>query len=1197
MSRIFVSLLVFVSCLSAQTGTSRIRGVVVDATGGVVPGAQVTALHEPTGLSRSIATNQSGQYAFEAMPLGPYTISVNLPGFKKISTASNILKVGEPLTVDFTLEPGTVTEQINVSATSTQVQTAEASLGSVLDSKPIEQLPLNGRNPLHLMALMPGVAGHASQATSRSGTVTFNVNGDRGRGIFTTLDGVDVSDPVIPRGELSHVLINPDAIQEYRVVTSVAKAEYGRNSGGQVQVATRSGTNELHGNLFEFHRNTAMNANDWFNNRDGLPREVLLRHQYGGSVGGPIKKNTGFFFFNWQSQRLNQSISEVRTVLTPEARQGIFRYFVGGRNLPSHVNATGQPVVPACGGTVTSNCYRTYNMLLGDPLGRGIDRFTKSQIDLTNLPNDFSAGDGFNTARYRFNATSSSPVDSIITKIDWRFGSNNSAFFRYGQSRNDVIGDFINSGLPRYPANPDSYPGRTRESDSKGFATGLNSVLNPKMVNEFSLGFTSNSLAFLDPTHPKFESIANLQSDPFLFWGGTGRKPKNWQMVDNFSFIVNNHTFKTGANIRWYAIDQFRRATNFYPRLTYGTADAPVFLREDASNPNLSLAGINTNDRTTLNSLFNDVMGVVGTVRKVFYSDGKQFPSADRELEFRQRAQEYNFFFQDDWRVSKDLTLNLGLRYEVNSVPEDLSGMQVVNDRPLGVRTGDVQLLPAGPGTDRKWYNNDFNNFAPMVGFAWSPFGNSNTSVRGGYRMAYNRLVNWALNVVEQNQPGTTRIAILRPNSAATAANPPSIRASDPAVQTLVSQLGNGIVGTEVLRTPPTDRSSTPLLFDPNLTTPFVHQWNFSIQRQVMRDTILEVAYVGNKGTNLFRMMNANQATVTPEFLASFIAAQNGQRTGPVGALLNTYGASVPANITTAFTNNDVGAFITTVDTAVLNGVVGGRLVAAGLGQGYFRNPQFTTAALGCSCTDSSYNALQVSLNRRFAGGLMFTSNYTWAKSLDDISDDTDGAGQGLLIPLDSNNRRLDRGRSDFDIRHQFRASVIYDLPFGARRRWIQNGVLNWIIGGWTTNTIIDWSSGYPFSVSSGRATLWPGNSTRADFNGDPTSIGGLTKGERTVTFLSAQEIAAFSVPAPGGYGSGRNIFTGPGFFQTDFALHKNFQFTEHFRFELRGEAFNVFNNQNWNQPNTTSTSASFGVISSMRVPPRILQIAGKFYF
>ena len=576
---------------------------------------------------------------------------------------------------------------------------------------------------------------------------------------------------------------------------------------------------------------------------------------------------------------MQQSLTQTRTVLTPQARSGIFRYMVGAANSPNFVNASGQPTVPECG-AATTNCYRTFNMVAADPMGKGIDKLMKSQIDLTDLPNDFTAGDGFNTATFRFNATASAPVNTYTTKVDYRLNSNHQTYVRWSEGTNNLLGDYINTGLPRYPANPASYPGRTRESSSRGISVGANSVLGSSKVNEFNLGYTRNSLLFLDPTHPKFEIISNIQSDPYLFWGGTGRTPLNWQALDNFSFIQGEPYFKAGVNIRWYSINQFRRATNFYPRLTFSTTNAPVFFAAGQST-----TGINSNDLTRLNSMFNDLMGVVGTVQKVFYSNGKDFPAPDQELRFQQRAREYNFYFQDDWRVTSRLTVNLGVRYEFNGVPYDLSGMQVVNDKPLDSRTGDVSLLPAGPGTGRPWYNSDKNNFAPAVGFAWTPTSGNNMSIRGGYRIAYNRLVNWALNVVEQNQPGTTRTSIIRPNSSASATNPTTVRASDAVVQTLVGQLATGIVGQPVQRMVPQDRSSTPLLFDPNLRTPFVNQWNLSIQREIFKDTVLEVAYVGNKGTHMFRMMNANQATITPEFISSFKAAQGGVRTGTVGRL------------------------------------------------------------------------------------------------------------------------------------------------------------------------------------------------------------------------------------------------------------------------------------------------------------------------
>ena len=265
-----LSLLIVLECarLSGQTATSRVHGLITDSSGARVPGAIVTARHEATGLERSMRTSTSGQYALDAMPLGDYTVSASMRGFRTVRSSGNALRVGGPLTVDLTIEPGAASEQITVSDTGSQVQMAEAALGDVIGAEAIGKLPLDGRNPLLLMALMPGVIGHIAQRGF------FAVNGDRGHGVYTTLDGVDVTDPVLPSGGSAQVEMNPDSIGEYRVITSLAKAEYGRNSGAQVQMITPSGGNRFHGNLFEYNRNTGFNANDWFNNRSGIPRAL-----------------------------------------------------------------------------------------------------------------------------------------------------------------------------------------------------------------------------------------------------------------------------------------------------------------------------------------------------------------------------------------------------------------------------------------------------------------------------------------------------------------------------------------------------------------------------------------------------------------------------------------------------------------------------------------------------------------------------------------------------------------------------------------------------------------------------------------------------------------------------------------------------------------------------------------------------------
>ena len=426
-------------------------------------------------------------------------------------------------------------------------------------------------------------------------------------------------------------------------------------------------------------------------------------------------------------------------------------------------------------------------------------------------------------------------------------------------------------------------------------------------------------------------------------------------------------------------------------------------------------------------------MGVVGTVRKVFYSNGKELPLRRPGVELPAARREYNFYFQDDWRSPRRLTLNLGVRYEFNSVPVDLSGMQVVNDKPLNSRVGDVALLPAGPGTDRSWYNNDHNNFAPSVGFAWTPFGDNKTAIRGGFRTAYNRLVNWALNVVEQNQPGTTRTSIIRPNSGASSTNPTTVRASDAQVQTLVA--------------PAPQRHRRPAgaarrAHRPQLDAAAVRPEPPHPVRQPVEPQHPAPDRQGYGGRARLRRQQGHphvphderepdrpHAGVHRRLPRRAGGRPPGHRRPPARHVRRN--AAVHASPPTSPTTTSAASSPPSTPAPSRSTVSTSADVSSrpGCAQGYFRNPQFTTAALGCSCTDTSYNSLQVSLNQRFSRSMMFMTNYTWAKSLDDISDDTDGAGQGLLIPTDSNNRRLDRGRCSFDIRHQFRAGVIYELP------------------------------------------------------------------------------------------------------------------------------------------------------------------------
>ena len=1219
---------------SAQTGTGRISGVVKDASGAVVPGVSIEATHEETGIRQHTMTTDAGLFVFPSLPVGPYHVQAELTGFRTVTREKNLLTVGTDLSLSFVLEPGNLSEAVVVTTDSPIVQTSESSLSTLIAKETMVTLPLNGRNPLHLIGLVPGVVGHSAEATSSGGTATHYINGDRGRGITTTQDGIDISDPVIPRGELTNSPVNPEALQEFRVITSNAKAEYGRSAGGQVELVTRSGTNSLNGTLYEFLRNTSFDSNSYFNKLQGLPKEVLRRNQFGAAVGGPLQRDRAFFFVNYDGMRRTQETSQSVMVPTAALRDGVFRFVTQpcagetvARNRPSCVGLDGSPLLPVS----------SYNFAANDPRQLGLDSVMRQEtLAFLPLPNDYSIGDGLNTAGYRWNSPSESPVDSITTRVDYTLNQRQSVFVRYTNSwRNDLINDIINA-TPR----PMSWPARVRLSDQQSAAVGHKWTITNYLLNEITGGFTRNVLDFADPEHPKTYEICRASCvfpSPFVYWPGTGREPTEFQFIDNVSWVRGAHAFRGGVNVRLYYIEQTRGAgTPFgiYPSFTFNRLEAPFsgndalgVVRPDGSRINLGTSGINANDRNNLNTFYNVLLGRIGRIDQGFYSDGNEFVPLE-PLRLDQRMQEYNFYVQDDWRIRPSLTLNAGVRYELNTVPYDAAGVQVAPDRPLDGREGPVTFLQAGPGTGRQWFNPDKNNFAPSVGLAWDPHGNGKTSIRANYRLAYQRLISWALNVVEQRQPATSL------NQFLIAPRDPSIAGADqvlrlnellkqgrlPEAQSGTTlQLLSGVprlnTPATINRTPPNNRNEQPLFFDPSVVTPYMQQFIVGVQREILRNTVVEVSYVGTRGSNLFRMTNVNQMDlVSNGFIRDFQAARRnliangnpntGESTGNLGRLFN---GAIPTSVYPDIQNNNVGLIADSLDRRTQ----GIGLLAAGLPDNFFRpNPQFNIAGIGCTCSSSAYNALQVQLQRRLASGFAFSVNYTLARSTDDVSNDTRGAGTELVVPSDPRQLELDDGRSDFDIRHVMRGHFIWDLPFGRGRAFNTNatGLVHALISGWQVNGIVDASSGFPLTVFSGfhtftfydsgtrvATTSANGVTNRADFSGD-ASIGTVRRTERGVEFFSADERAMFSTPEAGSTGSKRNLFTGPGYFQVDLGVFKNFTFGTH-RIEFRTEIFNLLNTVNFADPNILVNAGAFGTITDTRVPPRIVQLGLKYYF
>ncbi len=1269
-----------------QTGTGQISGTVQDTSGGVIVGATVKVISERTEGTRTTTTSSNGTFVVPSLPPGPYTVEIEYSGFRTYVVKNVEVTVGADHTMRVTLEPGPVTSTVVVSEAAVQVQTSEASVSSLVDPKTLVQLPLNRRNPLHFLGLIPGVVGHSAQATSSTGTVTHNVHGDRGRGILTTLDGIDISDPVIPRGELTNAPVNPDMLQEFRVTTALPRAEYGRNSGAQVEMVTKGGGNGFHGNVREFLRNTVLDANSFFNNQRPDPftnvpptkRERLQQNQFGGGISGPILRNKLFFFFGYEGTRRIQSLIRSSTTFTKEARNGLFRFVrgtvtSGGQSFtrlsPSLVDpATGavRPDITICATPTQTNCLANsvtggaYDIVANDPRGRGLDPTMQKLINLYPLPNDFGSGDGLNTAFFRWNAPTRAPVDTYVAKVDYNLNSKYQLFARYNlNSRNDLIGDFINTALPRTPS---TVPGRSRLSRNQSAAAGVTMQWSPHLVNDARIGFTRTSLSFADTSHPirsgdpVFSKVPELRTSvlttPWIYWGGTFRFPEHLQIKDSLRWQRGTHTLGFGGEVRIYRLNN-KRNTGSNPQGSGISVFPSVFFTRGVVLPPPSSAVVaNSIDRNRLEGMFNELLGIVAQMDQIMYSNGSEYAPGNGLIMY-QRQKEFSFYFQDDWRIARNLTLNLGLRYELFGVPYDKGGLEVVPDKPLD--QGPVTFLKAGPGTGRQWYKPDRNDLAPAIGFSWDPWGKGRTAIRGGYRVNYNRLVAWALNVLEQRQPAVGLDPQIRgecwnANPAAPALGPCGgsfvpFRLTELQFHPRVTVV-NGLPTLNppspnvIQAVPANNRRESPFFFDDNFRTAYVHQFSLNVQHEITPNMVLDVGYVGSRGRNQFRFVNVNQLELRSNgFLAEFINAQKnlamfrqanpkcGQTAQPACSFANTglpgqvnlpiftalfsaAGSQTAPGFSNSTTLGNLGLnAVGSMADAMDKGQQGSRgPKAANLlgGDRFFRpNPQFDVAGLGVSNSKSWYNALEVQIRGSYRWGLQFAANYTFSRSIDDTSDDTVGAGTSFDFPFDSKNVKLNRARSDFDVNHVFRAYTIYDLPFGRGRHFAKDWhpLLERIIGGWQVNSIVDISSGFPFTINSGDDTFFSFNylsTSPANCKPEAFTAGHLNKKDPRpgVWYLSSEAAGLFSIPDPGQMGTcGRNTFTGPGYVQFDFGVSKTFKITEAWKLDFRTEMFNAFNQANFRNPDDNIQSPTFGQITSTRAPNRILQFALKLSF
>ncbi|MGH9841287.1 MAG: carboxypeptidase regulatory-like domain-containing protein [Blastocatellia bacterium] len=1116
---------------TAQTANSRISGTVADATGAVVPGARVTAKNEATGVTYTQTTTGAGLYAFPSLPAGGYTITVEIAGFKTSKQTGAILQVDTPLTVDISLEVGQTSEVVNVEGSYDKLQTANATIGNVVEQKAIEQLPLNGRNPLALITLEAGV----TQRSAGAGSNTISVNGSRDRAFNVTIDGIDANESSVPTATNNIYRLNPDNIKEYKVTTNNATAEEGRNSGASVSVATRSGGNDLHGTVFHFLRNDALNTKEFFSNAQGTPKRGMKLNQFGFEVSGPIRKNKTFFFGSYQGNIINitQPIDQsfgVPIVYSPTALSGKFRYFIpdparplviGGttitRNSPLLVDPrTGalRPEVPVCSGAVTAGCVQTYDIFANDPRRIGLDKVTAGLLNSYPQPNTYAPIatniDGLNTGGYVWNPPTEFRGPAILARVDHTFNETNAVYGRFLYSDyNTLKGDPLNSRPQVFPG--DFPPLGEVFRRSHNLAVNYRRTISSRVINEFTMGYARFIFTFTQgETDPRFPAVPPFDfatiSEPYNNTPRTFRAVTVPQFLDNLSIVSGAHVFRVGANLRFYRhVDQRGQpgGINVTPAIS--------FL---ASTRSPQLAGplptnLNATDNTLFLNTINNLLGTPARLSQTFIGDlsaNAFLPfQTDGKVNFqavKHRLNQYNVYAQDEWRLRSNFTINYGVRWEINPPPNSGEGFTFVPDKSI-IAPGLATPVVGQPGAvtfvkSDKWYEGKYLGvIGPRIGFAWSPeakngvlgrlFGGSKnrTVIRAGYGIAYDPLSSFQVTAVSGRVPGyiiscSSTLTNTAPFHTTTPGCTPAVGAG----ATQLPRLGDGFpIEVAPPTRKPSDFLNSPLqlysnaptlsMFDPQIGLPTVHQWNLSVQRELPWDLVGQVAYIGRRGTHLLRSYDINQINADP-ILGSFAIMRDNVR-----ARCNADGTGCPAGVTgrpvPIVTSGAVAAAVVNAAAArteILQNEAGAfaeRIENNTLALRLRPNQQFNRITYLDSGGDSYYHGLQVVVRRRFGRGLGANLAYTLAKSIDNGSIDPVGAASGGGLTTTTSRAPVDT--RDFSLE---RARSDFD------RRQVFNVAAVWDLpfgkgekfgGGWhpAINAVLgNWSVNGIFTAMSG---------------------------------------------------------------------------------------------------------------------------------
>jgi hypothetical protein len=902
----------------AQTGTSSVRGVVTDKTGAAIVGAKVTVVNAAQGLHREGATDGTGAYEFPALPPGSYVLTIESKGFRKFEQKNLQLQVNSPATVNAMLEVGSAAEVIEVSASAVTLNTTDASLGSAFSENQVKQLPLEAGNVPELLSLQAGVAytGNRPDINKDTDTRSGAVNGARSDQSNITLDGVDVNADTKGYAFTSVLPITQDSVQEFRVTTSNYNADEGRSSGAQVALVTKSGTNNFHGSLFETHRNTITSANDYFIKlselQSGQPNvpPKLLRNNYGGSLGGPIKKERLFFFVNYEGHRQREAQSVVRIVPSAAMQDGVITY-------QCQTLADGSLDTATCPGGSVQGLTASHNIIPGyfgltptqiknmDPQGIGVSTnvmipYLKSFAPF--VPNDNSVGDGVNFVGYRFKGPVAINTSWYIARADYKLTSNgNHSIFWRGALRNDT-----NGGVPYLPGGA---PERSQVDYSKGYSVGYSAVLRPNLVNNFRYGYTRQS----------FGQIGNQSQDIIYFRGLNDNSTSNnsslvyttnsnfqvpvHNFVDDLSWIKGRHTLQFGGNIGILRNPQANNTNSFA-----SASDNPSWLDTaamagtgTAGHFDPGFEGFPAVDGGFGNNYDYPMGAIIGMIPQVnaqynFTKSGSALADG-APVSRRFGADTWEMYAQDSWKVKPNLTITFGLRYALFSPPWETNGLQVTpnislstyfNSRATGATqgipssaTGPLSFNLGGPANGKPgFYNWDKKDFGPRFSLAWSPsakeglfkslFGNpGQTTIRVGAGIVYDRLGPALLATFDANGSFGLSTGLTNTGGVQTPGTAPRITglaglSNIPTTDLTGSQIFASNPGGTFPQTFPSglngDVGSYAVYWgmDNKIKSPYSYTLDLSVGREIGHNLSLEVSYVGRLSHRLLTQFDVS---------------------------------------------------------------------------------------------------------------------------------------------------------------------------------------------------------------------------------------------------------------------------------------------------------------------------------------------------